>query len=499
MKARLRTVLSVRLGIAIQVFTTLLILAVGYFVVERNLAELVVLQRPISPFQLKMVMVNIRAEVLLVALLAFVSGLILTFTIRREVKRAVTGVEKISKGVMEPELPSDLSQEFVPLESAIRDLGEALNRFLDRSVTDAIVLVNEDRTVELLNPTAELLFGHPSEEVAGRPVTMLFPDGEANAELHTWLERGSVDSRGEGPLVGSIRTRNGETIPVRLGTFQVRREGRRVRGIVAGAFDVEGWQRIREEFDRAGRLSALGLLVSGLAHEIKNPLGAISGLVQMLAEDIPADHPKRRYYDIIQEEVSRLNGIMEKLLDLAAPSQWEFGEVSLREVAREAAILMEGEAGKRGVRLGGVAGDWDAMVNGDQARIKQALINVMKNAIEATPDGGHVEWCLQREEGWAVISVTNPGGPMGAILSSRIGSPASFGKIGGSGLGLAITHQILHHHRGHVRIRDLEGRHTQVSLLFPLRSEVGETSPRAQGGLDAPVRATVSGGRGMKG
>lgn len=493
MKARLRTVLAVRLGIAIQVFTTLLILAVGYFVIERNLSELVALQRPISPFQLKMVMLNIRAEVLLVALLAFVSGLILTFTIRREVKRAVTGVEKISRGVMEPELPSDLSQEFVPLESAIRNLGEALNRFLDRSVTDAIVLVNEDRTVELLNPTAELLFGYSSEEVTGRPVSMLFPDGEANSELHTWLEGGWVAPRGEGPLTGCIRTRTGEGIPVRLGTFQVRREDRRLRGIVAGAFDVEGWQRIREEFDRAGRLSALGLLVSGLAHEIKNPLGAISGLVQMLAEDIPGDHPKRRYYDTIQEEVLRLNGIMEKLLDLAAPSQWEFREVFLREVAREAAILMEGEAGKRGVGLDGAAGDWDAIVRGDQGRIKQALINVMKNAIEATPKGGHVQWCLEREDGWAVISVTNPGAPMGALLSSRMESPTSSGKIGGSGLGLAITHQILYHHKGHVRIRDLEGRDTQVRLFFPLWKEVGEAPRPVQGGLDPQVRETVSG------
>ncbi len=499
MKARLRTVLAVRLGIAIQVFTTLLILAVGYFVIERNLSELVALQRPISPFQLKMVILNIRAEVLLVALVAFVSGLVLTFTIRREVKRAVTGVEKISRGVMEPELPTDLSQEFVPLESAIRDLGEALNRFLDRSVTDAIVLVNEDRTVELLNPTAELLFGYSSEEVAGRPVSMLFPDDEANRELHAWLERGWTGPREEGPLVGSIRTRNGERVPVRLGAFQVRRKGRRVRGIVAGSFDVEGWQRIREEFDRAGRLSALGLLASGLAHEIKNPLGAISGLVQMLAEDVPQDHPKRRYYDTIQEEVLRLNGIMEKLLDLAAPSQWDFREISLREVAQEAAILMEGEAGKRGVALSGVAGNWDAEVKGDRGRIKQALINVMKNAIEATPKGGRVEWSLEREDGWAVISVTNPGAPMRALLSWRAESPASSGKIGGSGLGLAITHQILYHHRGHVRVRDLEGRDTQVRLFFPLQKEVTGASRGVQGGLDPPGHETVSGVQERKG
>jgi PAS domain S-box-containing protein len=498
MKARLRTLLGVRLGIAIQVFTTLLILAVGYFIIERNLSELLALQRPISPFQLKMVMVSIRAEVLLVALLAFVSGLILTFTIRREVKRAADGVEKLSKGVMEPALPGDLSQEFVPLESAIRNLGEALNRFLDRSVTDAIVLVNEDLTVELLNPTAELLFGYSSEEVEGSPVGLLFPEDDANSEIHAWLGGSGAGLRGEA-LTGSIRTRKGERVPVRLGTFQVRRQDRRVRGIVAGVFDEEGWRRIREEFDRAGRLSALGLLVSGLAHEIKNPLGAISGLVQMLAEDVPPDHPQRRYYDTIQQEVQRLNGIMERLLDLAAPSQWERREVSLQEVATEVAVLMEGKARQRGVGLGGGSGDSDAKVIGDRGRIKQAVLNVMKNAIEATPQGGQVQWCLQREEGWGVISVTNPGAPVGVPLSSRVDSPLSSSKIGGSGLGLAITHQILYHHRGQLQVRDLDGKGTQVRLLFPLMGDPGERPRNGEEDSCPSLRETPSGIREMKG
>ena len=108
----LRKVAGVRLGIAIQVFTTLLILAVGYFAVERNLQELVLINKPISPFQLKMALLEIRTQVLIVAFVAFLSGLVLAITIRREVKRAVQDVRAISRGVVEPYSSRDLSHEF---------------------------------------------------------------------------------------------------------------------------------------------------------------------------------------------------------------------------------------------------------------------------------------------------------------------------------------------------------------------------------------------------
>jgi PAS domain S-box-containing protein len=472
-----RRITGVRLGIAIQVFTTLLILAVGYFVIEGNLKELIQSGRPITPYQLKSALLNVQAEVLLIALVAFVSGLILTITIHKEVQRAARGVEKITRGVMEPDPPGSLSREFLPLNSAIRDLSDSLNRFIQRSVTDAIVLVKQDLSVEALNPTAELLLGYASSEVSGRPLTALFPENRANRHLFDWLEsKGDTPVR-EGPRTGSILTQKGEWIPVRLATFQVLRDGQPLRGIVAGVFDAAEWQRIREEFDRAERLSALGTLVSALAHEIKNPLGAIHGLVQMLADDVPADHASRPYYTTIQEEVHRLDGIMKRLLDLASPAKWESREVVLRTVLEETAHLMEGEAARRGVVLAGEVPAEEGRTLGDPSRIKQAIINVVKNAIEATPEGGRVTWALTEEPPWVVLSVKNPGTPFSEAVASRVPAPFVSTKVGGTGLGLAITHQILQLQGGRLQLENPEEGGAVVRLLFP---SAGPAGPRRE-------------------
>jgi two-component system sensor histidine kinase AtoS len=471
MLAFFKKVTRVRLGIAIQVFTTLLILVLGLLVIEANLGELIATRKPISPFQLRTALLNIRAEVLLIALLAFVCGLVLTFTIRREVKRAADGVGRISRGDFDPDIPTDLTDEFVPLSTAIRDLGEALNRFLQQSLTDAIIMVNDDLSVDVLNPTAEVLTGYASEEVRGKPLGLLFPEGRSNEELYGWLRDERGLHQADGPQTGVLLTQNRDWVHVRLGTFQVHRDGRRLRGIVAGAFDMEEWGRIREEFDRAKRFSTLGLLVGGLAHEIKNPLGSIHGLVQMLAEEIPEIHPKRRYYDTILEEVNRVDRIMKRLLDLSSPSRWRFQRMALGGIVEEVAMLMRSEAERRDVILRGEVLEKEIPVVGDADRIKQAVLNVLKNAIEATSQGEVVAWTLEADGPWAVYSVQNPGEAIPDSIASRI--PLSFvsGKPEGSGLGLAITNQILHQHGGYLRVQNLEEGGVVVRLFFPIDTQ----------------------------
>jgi PAS domain S-box-containing protein len=474
----LRKVAGVRLGIAIQVFTTLLILAVGYFAVERNLQELVLINKPISPFQLKMALLEIRTQVLIVAFVAFLSGLVLAITIRREVKRAVQDVRAISQGVVEPYSSRDLSHEFVPLSSAIRELGDSLGRFFEQSVTDAIVLVREDLTIETLNPNAEVLFGYRSEDVRGKPLRTLLPEDRSNEVVYCWLREAGAGPPASTPRTGSIVNQKGEWITVRLGAFQIQREGHPLRGIVAGVFDEREWGRIREEFERADRLSSLGLLVGGLAHEIKNPLGSIQGLVQMLAEDFAPDDPRGRYCETILEEVRRLDEQMKRLLDLASPSQWKNEEVLLTRVLEEVSSLVQGEARRRGVTVGGDRPERDWRLSGDPDRIRQAIVNVMKNAIEATPQGGEVHWRLGKEDSWVVLSVVNPGASFPESVASRMPSPLVSTKMEGTGLGLAITHQILHHHGGKIEVQNPINGGAVVRLLFPVtRNREAEDQP----------------------
>jgi len=468
----LRRIAGVRLAIAIQVFTTLLILVVGYFVIERNLRELTLSPRPVSPYQIKMVLLEIRTEVLVVALVAFLSGLALTFTIRQELRSAMEQVKRISKGVVEPSLPGDLSQEFVPLNRAIRELAESVGKFLRTSVTDAIILFREDLTIHSLNPRAELLLGYRSEEVSGKPLGILFPEHAENRELHQWLREMGKDDLGNRPSMGAILTKAGEWIPLRLAVFKLGAEQDHLGGIVAGVFDESEWERIRAEFDRAERLSNLGLLISGLAHEIKNPLGSIQGLVQLLLEEFPPQHPRRKYLETIVEEVARLDGIMKRLLDISSPARWRRETVDLAGLLRQVGTLMEGEALKRGVRLEALGTPQELYTEGDQERLRQAFINVMKNAVEATERGGTVRYGAEKGSAWSALWVENPARELSSGRRAQEGLADSVGKEQGSGLGLLITQQILQYHGGTLEMDRTPEGHMLVRMRFPAAKTV---------------------------
>ncbi len=467
MAKTIRKIAGVRLGIAVQVFTTLLILAVGYFVIERNLRELALSPRPVSPYQIKMVLLNIRSEVLAVALVAFLSGLALTLTIRRELKSAVEQVRRISEGVVAPALPGDLSQEFVPLNTAIRELAESVGRFLKSSVTDAIILFGEDLIIRSLNSKAELLVGYRSQEVTGRSLGLLFPEHGENKELYGWIREGKGKEISSRPSFGAVLTKSGDWIPVRLGVFQLGAEQDHLRGIVAGVFDEGEWERIHSEFQRAERLSNLGLLVSGLAHEIKNPLGSIKGLVQLLEEEFPPGHQKRRYLETVLEEVARLDNIMKRLLDVSSPTRWQRQLVNLAALLKEVGTLMEGEASTRGIALEEGDSDKELLTLGDPERLRQALINVMKNALEATARGGCVRYGAKREFPWEVIWVENELSEPVSLNSESQLSAASLGKVKGSGLGLLITQQILQYHGGSLEMEATPESRVLVKMKFP--------------------------------
>lgn len=485
MAKALKKIAGVRLGIAVQVFTTLLILVVGYFVIERNLRELTLSPRPVSPYQIKMVLLNIRSEVLAVALVAFLSGLALTLTIRRELKRAVEQVKSISRGVVAPALPGDLSQEFVPLNTAIRELAESVGNFLRSSITDAIILFAEDLSIRSLNSKAELLLGYRFQEVTGKPLGLIFPEHGENRDLYEWIRKGRGMEIPSKPSFGAVLTKNGDWIPVRLGVFKLGPEQEHLRGIVAGVFDEGEWERIHSEFQRAERLSNLGLLVSGLAHEVKNPLGSIKGLVQLLQEEFPPGHQKRKYLETVLEEVARLDNIMKRLLDVSSPARWQRQLVDLAVLLKEVGTLMEGEASTRGIALEGAESDRELLTMGDPQRLRQALINVMKNGLEATAGGGCVRYGARKEFPWSVIWVENQVPEPFPASSTKQATAALSGKVKGSGLGLLITQQILQYHGGSLEIETPSDARILVKMKFPAPA----TTPSAfQAGLEPPAQ-----------
>lgn len=229
---------------------------------------------------------------------------------------------------------------------------------------------------------------------------------------------------------------------------------------------------------RADRLSALGQLSAGLAHEIRNPLGAIKGAVEILEEDYPAGHPKAEFYAIILKEVRRLNDVVTNFLSFARPVELRFAPLDLREVLTSLEGLISGQARAHQVQIFTSFHDGPGRVMADAALLKQAFLNLMLNALEAMPAGGDLAISTRlAAEGpaageWLEVVVDDTGHGIPEADLAQIFDPFFTTKPEGTGLGLAITYRIIENHHGSIRVLSQVGRGTTIVVTLPLEGTV---------------------------
>jgi len=218
---------------------------------------------------------------------------------------------------------------------------------------------------------------------------------------------------------------------------------------------------------RKERLKLLSRFISSIAHEIKNPLTGISAGVQYLAKKIQPGVREEETVDFILNEINRLNRIVDDLYKAAKPPKLELQEIDLNDVAGRSLICLSEDVTRR--RLA-VSQNFDKALTefeADPDRLQQVLINIIKNAIEASPEGGtiHIETSLQN--GRATIRVTDEGEGIGPEDSERIFEPFYSTKDRGSGLGLCISQRIIDEHGGTIRVEAPDGGGTRFVIELP--------------------------------
>lgn len=222
-------------------------------------------------------------------------------------------------------------------------------------------------------------------------------------------------------------------------------------------------QALREA---AARTRDLETVSAKLAHEIRNPLVAIKGLVQLLARGPGGERDSKRL-EVVLSEVDRLEAIVGGYLTFARPFEsLKLSRAALFPLMNAVAQVVEGQAAAQGVRLS-VSGD-EISVTGDENRLKQALLNLLTNALEATPHGGGITISAQRRQDRAEIVIEDSGCGMAAELVGRVGTPFLTTREHGTGLGVAIARGIAEQHGGELRLESEEQRGTRATLSVPL-------------------------------
>jgi signal transduction histidine kinase len=246
----------------------------------------------------------------------------------------------------------------------------------------------------------------------------------------------------------------------------------RVHGLVLNLRDRREFQKFMEEMSRADRLATLGTFSAGLAHEIRNPLGAIKGTAQLLAE-VTKDQPDiQSYVEIIVKEANRLNHLVEEVQEYSQPISSHMDPLDLNALLAEVVTMARNHTGRaQGVEILEDHGRIPPIM-GSRDRLVQAILNVMVNALQATPEGGRVTVVTRftpTQDYPVVVRIHNSGSSIPPEVLRRIFEPFFTTKSAGSGLGLTIAHQVISHHHGRMDVAN-EPDGVAFTMRFPLPS-----------------------------
>jgi len=228
-------------------------------------------------------------------------------------------------------------------------------------------------------------------------------------------------------------------------------------------------QQMERRLHQAERLSAMGRLASGVAHEIRNPLNAISMACQRLKQD-----NLKELSPVIRNEIRRLNEIIEEFLGLSRGRHLKLERYDLVALVRQVGLLMGEESQSEGVKIQINATESCFMMLMDANKIKQVLINMVKNAMESISGSGTVTIELSSKENeMAIITISDTGSGLMGNNADEIFNPDFTTKEQGLGLGLALAHEIIQAHGGEIRVRSMSGMGTTFDILLPVKSDMG--------------------------
>jgi two-component system, NtrC family, sensor histidine kinase PilS len=316
------------------------------------------------------------------------------------------------------------------------------------------------------------------------------------------LDSGVVITDAEGVII-DVNPWAQRTLSVELGTpldellrvdgrswEQAFGEGATALYLLCGRTDLEGGgdvtviedvTRLREMeavVAREERLSAVGRLAAGLAHEVRNPLASLSGSVQLLREVNPSP-----LHDIVLREVKRLNELVEDFLDSARPVSLDLVPLPPGDVIGEVATAFRNDERYQGRRVVRTHFAKLPLVRLDGARFRQVLWNLVLNAAQATPDYGTIDISAQEDSEWLVVIVADNGVGMSADALRLVFDPFYTTRSGGTGLGLANVDRIVRAHGGGIDVDSEPGEGTRFVLRFPLRGPaLGDMREVASGG-----------------
>ncbi len=349
---------------------------------------------------------------------------------------------------------------------AYRAMQEYTANVLD-SLSCGVVTLDPEGRVSTCNLTATRMLG--------RSPAGLLPAEALGREIGSRLAEGEMPAYFQAELAGR---------PVGVHAARLRAQDGRLFGTVVVLDDLTEVKGLEEQVRRAEALAAVGRLAGGLAHEIRNPLGIVRASAQMLFDEV-ADPGVKECTQVIRQEVDRVNDLIQQLLDFSCPRPVVKSPLEVSKVVEGVVSLVQAYATQQGVAIETRLEPALPPVNGDEERLRQSLVNLLLNAVQAMPKGGRVLVEASHRKGDArapypcavEIAVADQGHGIPREDLPRVFEPFFSTKAHGTGLGLAIALQVAHEHGGDILVESQVGKGSTFHVIIPCEGTVAADTP----------------------
>lgn len=370
----------------------------------------------------------------------------------RDNKRSIIGIAAITRDISERK----------EVEAALRE-SEAKYRLIAENMTDMIALLNPEGRAEYVSPSSAAILGAAPEMFVGDSlIRFVHPDDRDKFKQGLT----AMTEQKPGILEFRILHQDGRWAELEATGRVVPGDGEDRDKVVVVVRDITERKKTEELLRRSEKLTIVGQLAAGVAHEIRNPLTSLKGFLQLMNKKIEGQD---YIFNLMLSELERINEIVSEFLVIAKPQIARFQRHNLTQIVRNVVSLLETQAIMSNVMIElTYQEDEGIIVDCDENQLKQVFINILKNAVEAMTDGGTVRVEIEaHRDGYVCVRFTDEGPGIPEEQIPRLGEPFYTTKEKGTGLGLMVSFKIIEDHKGRIEINSSLGSGTVFDVLLP--------------------------------
>ncbi|HEM7863061.1 TPA: two-component system sensor histidine kinase AtoS [Citrobacter amalonaticus] len=367
-----------------------------------------------------------------------------------------------------PNLPGELGQISRSVNALAQTLRETktLNDLIIENAADGVIAIDRQGDVTTMNPAAEMITGYTLNELVGRPYATLFSDPHFASPVLDTLAHGTEHLAQEVSFPARDRT-----IELSVTTSRIHNPNGELIGALVIFSDLTARKETQRRLAQTERLATLGELMAGVAHEVRNPLTAIRGYVQIIRQQtsLPVH---QEYLSVVLKEIDSINKVIQQLLDFSRPRQSQWQQVLLNSLIEETLILVQTSGVQARITFNFEQDTGLPAIVADRELLKQVILNLLINAVQAINARGEIRirtWQYSATQ--QAVAIEDNGGGIDIALQKKIFDPFFTTKASGTGLGLALSQRIINAHQGDIHVASMPGCGATFTLILPINPQ----------------------------